>query len=154
MAVEVDLKGLERQIKNVLNWPMTDIATRALELNFDQIDKKQNADGTRFKNYSESYANKKNVGAGAVDLTSKASALSKSSKKKPYATMLKSYAVLKATRYSATIGFRGTWDKQKARFNVTGGKSPNKARPFVGINDKNRKKLIKYAYLKIIKGTY
>lgn len=145
--IEVNLKGIERQIKTLKNIPMDKIGARALELNFDQIEKRQNADGTRFKNYSQQYAERKGVGVGAVDLTSKASA---SSNRGPIATMLKSFGVLKTTGTSVILGFRGAWDKQKAAFNVTGGKSKDRARPFVGLTKGNEKKLMKFVYKKVL----
>ena len=154
MSVTVNLKGLEKQISNLKRLPMNNIALKALELNFDQIQKKKNKDGSNFKPYSVRYAEKKGVGRNDVDLTSKASALSPSQKKKPYATMLKSYKVVSVGRFRATIGFTAVWDRQKAAWVVGGGKYPNKARPFVGLTKKNRQKLNKFAYTIISKGTY
>lgn len=142
-----DFKQLEKQVKKFIKWPMADIGIRALELNFDQIQKKTNADGTRFKNYNAQYAFRKGVAAGAVDLTSKASA---SSGRAPIATMLKSYGIIEKSRYSATLGFRGQFDKLKASWNVRGSRNRSKARPFVGLTRKNEKKLLKFVFQRVI----
>ena len=150
--VSVNLKGLEKQIANLKNFPMKNIAEKAHELQFDQIEAKKNNDGSRFKEYSEAYADKKGVGRNDVDLTSKASAVT--NKSKPFATMLRSFGVLSVSPMSAVLGFRGVWDKQKAYYNVSGGKNRSKARPFVGLMTKSRKKLLSFAFKLISRGTY
>jgi hypothetical protein len=152
MSVEISLKGLERQIKNLSRMDMKSIGFEALKLNNDQIKRKKNRDGTRFKPYSHSYANRKGVGINAVDLVSKASAVS--DKSKPYGTMLKSFTVVSMTRYSVTVGFLGTWEKSKAGFTVSGSRNKSKGRPFVGLTKKNRRKLNKFAFKKISQGTF
>lgn len=152
--VVIDLKGLERQILNLTRLNMEKIGLKGLELNFDQIEKKKNKDGTRFKPYTTAYAKKKGVGKNQVDLTSKASAMSDSQKKKPYATMLKAYKIIKKQRYRVILGFTSVWDRQKAAWITTGGKARDRARPFVGLNKTNRRKLMKFAFKLITKGTY
>jgi len=154
MSVTVNLKGLERQIKNLTRLNMKNIGLKAKELNFDQITKKKNKDGSKFKPYTEAYAKRKGVGVNQVDLTSKAKGLSEEQKKKPYATMLKNYHILKLKRYSVILGFTSNWDQQKASWVVSGGKSNDRARPFVGLNKMNRRRLNKFAYKLITRGTY
>ena len=151
--VVVNLKGLEKQVKNLVSLPMEAIGIRALELNKDQIGKKQNKDGSRFKPYTSSYSNRKGVGQNDVDLTSKASAIPKSNNK-PYATMVKAFNIISVQNTKIILGFNTVWDRQKASYNVTGGKNKQKARPFVGLMAKNRRKLLKFAYKLISKGTY
>ena len=152
--VTVNLKGLERQILNLVRINMLKIGQKAYELNEDQIAKRKNKDGTRFHPYTTAYAKKKGVGKSNVNLVSNASALTDSQKKKPYGTMLKNFNVLRVKRYSVIIGFSSVWDRQKASWVVGGGKAKNRARPFVGLNKTNRRKLTRFAYKLIIQGTY
>ena len=133
---------------------MYKVGNKALELNEEQIAQKKNKDGSRFKAYSADYAEKKGVGINDVDLVSKASGLSQSQKKKPYGTMLKNYNILKMERYRVTLGFSSTWDRQKAGWITTGNGKSNRARPFVGLTKKNRKRLRDFAFKVLTKGTY
>ena len=152
--VTVNMKGLERQIKNLTRLNMAKIGQKAYELNEDQIAKKKNKDGSKFHPYTKDYADRKGVGVNNVNLVSNASALSQSQKKKPYATMLKNFNVLRVQRYKVTIGFSSVWDRQKAKWITSGGKARDRARPFVGLNKTNRRKLIKFSYNLIARGTY
>lgn len=154
ITVLKDLPGLERQIKNLVKIDMKQIGLKTLELNFDQIEKQQNNDGSKFKPYSQEYADRKGVGKTNVDLTSKASALSPSQKKKPYATMLKNYKLRKLQRYSVEVGFTSVWDRQKAMWVINSTNNKSKARPFVGLNRKNTRKVYKFAYKQLTKGVF
>lgn len=153
--VKTDLKGLTRQITNLMNLPMDKISLRTLELNFDQIEKKTNNDGSKFKPYTPEYAEQKGTGTGNVDLVSRAN--NNRGSDKPYGTMLKSFSLLTASKRKAVIGFRGEFEKAKAGGNVTGkygGRKTDKARPFVGLTEKNKRKLYKFVYKLLSKKTY
>lgn len=152
--VIINMKGLERQVKNLTTIEMNKIGLKALELNFDQISKKKNKDGSKFRPYTQDYAERKGVGVNAVDLVSKASSLSKSQKKKPYGTMLKSYNVLKLQRFKVILGFSSQWDRDKAGWVSRSSKSNNRARPFVGLMKKSRQKLFKFAFKILTRGTF
>lgn len=152
--VVINLKGLERQIQNLTKLDMLKIGQEAFKLNSEQIQKKRNRDGSRFISYTEAYAKRKGVSVGAVDLVSKARGLSASAKKRPYRTMRINYNVLTVERYKVTLGFSNLWDRQKAEWIVTGGKSPSRKRPFVGLQKKNRKELRDFAFRLMTKGTY
>ncbi len=153
MAIIIQLPGLEKQIKNLNKMDMQRIGVRALELNDNQIAKKRDHKGKAFRPYSTTYAKRKGVSKSAVDLTSKAKTQPKKGGK-PFGTMIQSFGINRSSSKSVEIGFSGTWEKQKARFNVSGGARTDKARPFVGLMTKNRKKLFSFVFKLLSKGTF
>ncbi len=158
MAIKLDitLPGLERQIKNLAKINMGKIGVEALDLNSQQIESKEDRKGKTFKPYSVKYAKKKGVSRNAVDLISNAKSVANKTtpkkSRKPFGTMLISYGQIAIKRNIVVLGFRGIWDRQKARFNVAGIKQTK--REFVGLKKGNRKKLISFVFKLLTRGTF
>ena len=145
VQIEMNLKGLERQVKNLKKLPMLKTGLKAHELNEEQIENYKDRYGRKFKPYSTSYANKKGVGVNNVDLTSNASVMPKS---KRTGHMLQNFGVVRTMKNKVIIGFTSMDAKIKAWFNVDG----KKKREFVGLSKKNRQKLLTFFYRIISKG--
>jgi hypothetical protein len=134
MAVEINsyLPGLEKQTKRLQKAVMTvimgKIATKAAELNMTEITKGRNADGSKFKRYTPAYARQK--GSSRVDLTETGN-------------MLTSFKILRKKFDKVVVGFPKS-QQLKAYYNSFRGGQP--LRPFVGLNDRNRQKVHKYAF--------
>ena len=138
VEIRVDLSGMKKDIRDLDNIDMKRIGIRAIDLNFQQIARKKNSDGSSFLPYTTEYAERKGVGTGAVDLTSKGAVRSDP----PH--MLFTYKVINVTKRRALTGFRILKQRLKAKGIVSGGKNNLKPRPFIGLDKNNRKKLVRF----------
>ena len=152
MATEVliDLSSMGKAIRNLSRIDMSKIGTRALELNNDQIEKKRNRDNSGFVSYTPRYAAIK--GSSDVNLVSNqlVGTTGKTLKHQPSAPhLLIDFGIKKTTKTSVEIGFSDSLNKKKAK-GLISPKNSNKARPFVGLTEKNQKKLKKFVFKNII----
>ncbi len=149
-TIITDFRDLRKAISNLSRIDMSKIGTRALELNNDQIEKKRNRDNSGFVSYTPRYAAIK--GSSDVNLVSNqlVGTTGKTLKHQSSAPhMLTDFGIKKTTKTTVEIGFSDSRNKDKAK-GIISPKNSNKARPFVGLTEKNQKKLHKYVYLNII----
>ena len=132
---KVDFRNLRDDIRDLNNIDMRRIGIKTLELNEDQISKKTNKDNTKFKPYSASYAKRKGVSQGAVDLVSKASVRAEDWSPP---NMLTTFGLKRVTKRTAEVGVSSGGPSDRA-------KSVSDDRPFIGLTKRNRQKLLKFA---------
>jgi hypothetical protein len=152
IKVQLNLDNLEGYIQavNIMTSPkgMQLTAEKVKQLNIDQINKQIDADGKRVKRYSKLYEERKRerkVTYVSKKLKGKKGQTLKGQRSRGH--MMAAFAVMRAKREYAEVGFRTMSAKLKATWNYE--RRGRELRKFIGLTAKNKRKVFKFFYRKL-----
>jgi hypothetical protein len=140
----LDLRHTKLTTQGIINLAnnMNKVGEAVKQLNEEQIEKKQNAKGSKFKPYTAKYAERKGVSRSDVTLVGFQRAYS--DKQKGDGHMMDDFGVTNYGKGFVEVGFSGIKSKQKAAGNY-------EIRPFVGLTKNSKNRLFKWIRQKIFK---